>query len=207
VNKEKRFYFIWAVLALLISSCAGKPQVPVPAETARIYETKAQIKAGGETNTVKIQLAVAPQKAIRMEVTATLGVSVASVLITPKEIRIALPQQRTFIIGPFHEKTLYPVFKENINPRLIWKIIHEQNPSEKNFVCKLNAISQPVLCDGTDGLRVEWVYETPIRKRIDLKRNQFEMSWIFKDQTAMPTYQTETFVLKKPDGYKEIIIK
>lgn len=207
MNKEKRFYFIWTVLTLVIFSCAEKPQVPVSAETARMYETKAQIKANGETNTVKIQLAVAPQKAIRMEVTATLGVSVASVLMTPKEIRMLLPQQKTFIVGPFHEKTLYPVFKENINPRLLWKIIHEQNPSEKNFVCKLNAISQPVSCDGIDGLHVEWVYETPIRKRIELKRGQFEMSWIFKDQTALPTYQTETFVLKKPDGYKEIVIK
>ncbi len=181
--------------------------MPVSTEASRLYETKAQIKANGETNTVKIQLAVAPQKAVRMEVTATLGVSVASVLLTPKEIRMVLPQQKTFIVGPFNEKTLYPVFKEPLNPRLLWKIIHEQNPSEKGFVCKLNAIAQPVSCDGTDGLHVEWVYETPVRKRIELKHGQFEMSWIFKDQLALPTYQTETFVLKKPEGYKEIVIK
>ena len=208
VNKEKQQHLlIWIVSSFLMFACAEKPVEPVAPQDARLYETKALIKTAKDSNTVKIQMAVWPQKAVRMEVSATLGISVASVLMTPQEIRMSLPQQKTFITGPFHEKTLYPVFKENINPRLLWKIVHEQNPSEKGFTCQLNSIGQPIRCDGTDGLHVEWVYENPIRKRIELKRGQFEMSWVFKDRMPLPASQNETFVLKKPDGFKEIEIK
>ena len=122
---------IFSVLMFFwVSSCTSQnTKVLLPEEAPRLLETKAQIKTPQESNTVKIQIALWPQRAIRMEVTATLGMSVATVLMTGRQIKLALHSQKTFIEGPFHEKTLYPVFKQNISPRLIWKIIHDQNVS------------------------------------------------------------------------------
>lgn len=207
VNKEKFILYLMG-LCCLAFSCAGKPKAPPALANARLLETKAQIKNRNETNTVKIQIALWPQRALRMEVTATLGVSVATVLMTPKQIQILIPHQKTFIQGPFHEKTLYPVFKQNISPRLIWKIIHAQNPVEPGLQCQFNTFGQPSACQSTsDASTVEWTYNEDGSKRIDLKRDLFEMAWIFKAEMALTTDQNETFVLKKPDDYKEIDIK
>ena len=191
----------------ILSACQSQQVRPLTNEEGRVFETKAQIKTPQETNTVKIQVALLPNKSIRLEVSATLGISVASVLVTPAQIRIALHTQNTFITGPFHEKTLYPLFKQNISPRLLWKIIHDQNPATAQLKCELNELQKPTFCIAQDRTQINWTYEGGSRRRIDIKNNRFEMNWIFKDQLQLPEYQTETFVLKKPESYKEIIIK
>lgn len=188
-------------------SCASKPTAVTSSEDARLYDTKAQIKTANETNTVSIQIALLPFQAARLEVTGTLGVSIATVLVLPNQIKIALHLDKTYIEGPPNEKTLYPVFKQNINPRLLWKIIHDQNPADANWKCALTKESKPFACGSKDGTLVRWTYESPVKRRIDVKNNTFEMNWIFKGQSQLPQYQNETFVLSKPDGYKEIFIK
>ncbi len=194
-------------IGFVLSACQSQPVRPLTNEEGRVFETKAQIKTAQETNTVKIQVALLPQKAIRLEVSATLGLSVASVLVTPSQIQIALHTQNAFITGPFHEKTLYPLFKQNISPRLLWKIIHDQNPATTQLKCELNELQKPISCLDQDGTLINWTYEVGFRRRIDIKNNRFKMNWIFKDQLQLPESQTETFVLKKPESYKEISIK
>ena len=192
---------------MLFSGCASEQKVELPAEAGRLIDTKAQIRTPQDTNTVKILIALLPTKAARLEITGTLGVSVATVLVLPREIKIALHLQKTFIDGPANEKTLYPVFKHNISPRLLWKIIHDQNPADNNLVCDLNELSKPTSCKAKDGTEIKWTYESSVKRRIDVKSDTFEMNWIFKDQSQLPQYQNETFVLTKPEGYKEIFIK
>jgi hypothetical protein len=207
VNKVKFIKFCLAGGIFIFFGCSSEPAKPIAAESARVLETKAQIKTPQDTNTVKIQIALLPMKAARLEITGTLGVSVATVLVLPRQIKIALHMDKTFIQGPANEKTLYPVFKQNISPRLLWKIIHDQNPADANWACQLNAEAKPVSCKAKDGTEAVWTYESPIKRRIEVKNNNFEMTWIFKDQLQMPEYQNETFVLTKPDGYREINIK
>jgi len=190
-----------------VAGCASEQTVAISGEAPRMLETKAQIKTPQDSNNVKIQIALLPMQAARLEITGTLGVSVASVLVLPRQIKIALHLDKTYIEGPANEKTLYPVFKQNISPRLLWKIIHDQNPADANWNCRLNELSKPVSCSHKDGTEAIWTYESPIKRRIEVKSRNFEMTWIFKDQLQMPQYQNETFVLPKPDGYREINIK
>ena len=211
VNKQKLSalkILLISTLVFIFNSCATPPPpVAVTGEAPRVYETKAQIKNGSETNTVKIQIALLPNKAIRLEVTGTLGVAVASVLVIPPQIKIALHLDKSYISGPFNEKTLYPVFKQNISPRLLWKIIHDQSPAGNGIACQVGGDAKPISCESATGLKINWTYEGPVQKRIDIKNDTFEMNWIFKDQLQLPEYQSETFVLKKPESYKEISIK
>ena len=207
VNKEKFTLVCFAVISWLMLSCTSSPKALIYSDRARLYDTKAQIRTLNETNTVNIQIALLPFEAARLEVTGTLGVSVATVLVLPKQIKMALHLEKTYIEGPANQKTFYALFKQNISPRLLWKIIHDQNPTDANWVCKLNEASKPVACSSNDGSEAKWTYESPARRRIDIKNNTFEMSWIFKDQSQLPQFQNETFVLNRPEGYKEIFIK
>lgn len=209
VNKEKlSLRLVYCVLSLIsFLGCVSEPVRPSGADQPVVIETKAQIKNDNETNTVKIEIALLPKKAIRMEITATLGFSVATVLMTPNQITYALHSPKQFVTGPFHEKTLYSVFKKNIDPRVLWRIINEQPFSNLNLTCTLNAESKPVQCNSNEGTTIKWTYEEYPRKRIDIISNRFEMNWIFKDLSLLNESQTETFVLKKPEDYQEIIIK
>ncbi len=192
---------------LIMAACGMKPTQAPSVNSPILIETKAQLKSKDQTNNVKIDIALAPNRAVRLEVTALLGFQVATVLMTPQGIQYALHTSKTFYQGPFSSKTLYPIFNQHIDPRILWKAIHGQNPQAVNLNCQTDTSGRPVLCKGTHNLIVKWTYEDAPRKKIELKNDQFEMVWLFKDQSPLTASQAETFVLKKPDGYKEIIVK
>lgn len=191
----------------MFSSCGGGAVKQVPALTPVLIDSKAQIKTLTESNNAKIEIALSPNRVIRLEVTGALGYRVASVLMTPQKIQYALHTNQTYGEGSFNARTLFPIFKQNVDPRILWRVIHSQNPESQDLACEVNEKKQPVSCSGPNGLTVKWTYEEAPRKRIDIKTAQFEMNWIFKKQQILPDSQTETFVLKKPDGYKEIVVK
>ena len=212
VNKENRYsnyhsFFIPTLLFFLLSGCATENKRPLADGEAVLIQTKALIKDQNDSNTVKIEIAVLPRKAIRLEITGSLGISVATVLLTPVDITYALHTTKQFATGPFSEKTLYPIFKKNIDPRILWRIINNQPMTNLNLKCSLNTQSKPEKCETVDGTSIIWTYDQPPFKRVDIKSNRFEMNWIFRDQSLLGAYQNETFMLKKPDSYQEIIIK
>ncbi|MEK6628861.1 MAG: hypothetical protein AABY53_09565 [Bdellovibrionota bacterium] len=219
MNKEnvtEKFIFILSALvsftfvSLLLFGCASSPSKsfqPQSESDAILIQTKAQIKNNDETNTVKIEIALLPKKAIRLEITATLGVSVASVLMRPTAISYALHSTKQFATGPFNEKTLYPVFKKNIDPRILWRIINNQPMGNLNLKCDADNELKPIKCVSDDGTTIKWTYEAPFHKKIEIISNRFEMRWVFRDQSLLSESQNKTFVLNKPENYQEIIIK
>src|SRR5262245_61025911 len=84
VNKEKLAGILVFIALMGLSSCVTQPPAQTT-EQAQLILTKAQIKNDQETNNVKIEILLQPRKAIRMEITATLGISVATVVMTPKQ--------------------------------------------------------------------------------------------------------------------------
>ncbi len=216
VNKENRIsflesvklIFVPAVLLFLVSGCATtENQKSISDNEAVLIQSKAMIKDQNESNTVKIEIALLPRKAIRLEITGSLGISVASVLLTPSEISYAIHTTKQYATGPFNEKSLYPIFRKNIDPRILWRIINNQPMTNLNLKCSMTGDMKPSKCEATDGTTIKWTYDQPPFKRVDFISNRFEMSWIFRDQSLLGSYQNETFVLKKPDSYQEIIIK
>jgi hypothetical protein len=198
------FLNLFAVLFLF--SCGSKEVQVVPVSTPLLIETKAQVKNGTDSNNVKIDIALSPNKVIRMEVTALLGYRVASVLMTPQRIQYAIHTNQTYGEGAFNAKTMFPIFKQYVDPRLIWRVVNNQNPQNQELSCQVDEKQRPISCAGPNGSTVKWTYEEPPQKRIEIKAGKFEMNWLFKDQKVLES-QSETFVLKKPDGYKEILIK
>lgn len=207
MNKEIRFaLFIYSLVFFILAGCASAPDKPASGEPLLI-QSKAIIKDQNESNSVKIEIALFPKKAIRMEITATLGVSVATVLMTPSEITYALHTTKQYATGPFNEKTLFPIFRKNIDPRILWRMINDQPMTNLNLKCTINSNSKPAKCIALDGTTFKWTYDDPPFKRIDITSNRFEMNWLFRDQSLLEASQNETFVLKKPESYQEIIIK
>jgi len=196
-----------AFLLLFCWGCQSTAKKVAGPQDAVLIESKAQIRNSGETNTVQIEVILLPQRAIRMEISGTLGVSVASVVLTPQNISYLLHGQKQYASGPFHEKTLYPIFKKNIDPLVFWRVLHRQSPATGVMKCENNAEQKPIACNSQDGTLVKWLYEGDKTRRIDISSDHFEMSWVFKSEKIFNSYQNETFVLKKPQSYTEIIIK
>ena len=202
------------ILILCLYGCGGAPKkVSTGGVTPLLIETKIQTKdvKKSETHTANLEIILLPNQAIRMEITALFGYRVASIVMTPQKIQYALHTSKNYVQGPFSAKTLYPVFKQNIDPRLLWRIVNGQNPESNELTCLKDATGRPTSCTTTTAVAlpttVTWNYDDEAKKRIEIKNQQFEMIWVFKSQSVFETLQNETFVLKKPEDYKEIILK
>ncbi len=200
------------ILALIFQGCATHfPVEKLSGEVPILIDTKAQIKdlRKDDSHGAKIEIILVTQKAIRMEVTALFGYPIASIVMTPKNIQYALHTSKQYVEGPFSTKTMYPVFKQNIDPRILWNVIHNQNPDSADLKCVIDNLRRPIKCVGSGALLVEWSYDPSDsnQKRIEIKNPQFQMIWVFKGRSIASSAQNETFVLKKPDGYTQIQLK
>ncbi|MFZ3230395.1 MAG: hypothetical protein WA160_09330 [Pseudobdellovibrio sp.] len=202
------------ILVFLFQGCSSAPKKNlVLSGSAILMETKIQtkdLKKADTPQTANLEIILLPNQAIRMEVTALFGYQVASVVLTPQKIQYALHGSKEYVQGPFLAKTLFPVFKQNIDPRLLWKIIHGINPESAELKCQKDSMGKPISCNSSSNktsTTVAWFYEEDGKKRIEIKNSKFEMIWIFKKQSPLEALQNETFVLKKPEDYKEIILK
>lgn len=191
----------------MFSGCVTNQVQTIGSKDAVLIQSKALIKNENESNTVKIEIALLPEKAIRLEISASLGVSIATVLLTPDEIVCALHSSKQYVSGPFNAKTLYPIFKKKLDPRILWYAIHNRSMASLKMECKEDAQKRPIKCQGPEGTLIRWKYDEAPRKRIDIISNSFEMNWIFRDLSPLEMTQNRTFVLKKPTNYQEIIIK
>ena len=208
MKKIKLFFVVvTGIILFLLNGCSSQP-TQVNQSSPSSFVTKAQFKnlTKDESHNINIDIALSPQKAVRLDVTALFGYKLATVLMTPEKIQYIYYNSQSFVDGPFSSKTLYPIFKQYVDPRILWKAIHDQNPSAQNLKCQVDVQNRPLVCQDND-LTVTWTYQEPPMKKIVLKNSKFEMIWVFKSQSPLDESRTETFVLKKPDGFKEILIK
>ena len=198
------------ILVLIIQGCASKPIGPMASTVPVLIESKVQIKdlKRQESHNAKVEIILAKNQILRMEVSALFGIPLATLVMSPTKIQYALHTTKEYAEGTFTAQTLHHVFKQDIDPRILWNVIHNRNPEAVNLKCVKDIQLRPLSCMGPSDLKVTWSYEAdPAQRRVDMRSPQFEMIWVFKGQSPFTASQNETFVLNKPDGYQEIRLK
>jgi hypothetical protein len=204
-------------LSYFIFSCQTKPTVS-PADGSVIWniDSKAQItdKVKDSTSSVSLDIFLKKNESIRIEVTATLGYQVGSLLMTRSSLQYAIHPQKYFIQGPFAGRTLKPLFKQEIDPLILWSIIHDESLQKRGFQC----VPAGTLIENCKNefatVQIEQRGElgpngrsADGQKKITLENGHIKMVWIFKSREASDVSQNETFVLVRPKEYKLITIK
>lgn len=193
LNKLLRIGLLFAFLGL--TACVSKPT----SADYEVYtlETKAKVidKATEESYNVDLTFTVLPYKFVRLDVTAILGYKLAELLMNTNQIQYSLREQKVFVTGPFKSKTLRPLFKQDMNPALIWNAAHGV------FVKDGMYDGQKVV---TEVLSQSDQYTS---RRLTIENQNFKFIWLFKSKEVSEASHDETFVLKRPENYKIITIK
>ncbi len=205
------------IVHCFIFSCQTKPTSGQLVEVSVWnINSKAQItdKLNDSTNSVSLDIFLKKNQAIRMEVSATLGYQVGSLLMTRTMLQYAIHPQKYFIQGPFAGRTLKPLFKQEIDPLILWSIIHNESLQKRGFQCvQVGALIENCK-NNLATVQIEQRGElgpdgrsTDGQKKVTLENQQIKMVWIFKSREPVQTSQNETFVLVRPKEYKLINIK
>lgn len=209
----------FVIFGLLFSGCVSQT-VKTPTEDALWrWDTKAQItdKVKSDSHTVSIEIYSYRKQNYRMEISATLGYSVGSVTMNTSGerngVEYILYPQKSFIRGPMGPKAFRPLFKQDLDPRLLVDLIEDRALKKYDFLCGRQT-EQVIKCTNDD---FELLLERPPQgddsyiKKFTIDSKTFRMVWVFKSREFNngPSNETlaKTFVLERPEGFKQVDIK
>jgi len=202
-----------ALVSFFMAGCAGTQEKP-QAGDIKYVESKALIedKTKNSSNSASIDLFYLQDNVIRMEVTALLGYRLGSLIMNSQKVAYALHPQKAFVEGPFAARTMKPLFRQDLDPRLIWAVVFDRDLKSFGFSC--NTVAKTQTCFGTgttEGVSVTLQQvgesETGPLKKITIENAKLKFVWLYKAIKKHNKSYNETFVLNKPEEYRLITIK
>jgi hypothetical protein len=187
-------------LGFFLLACTSTPPVAYNSLKAEgQWEAKAQLKElqTGKSNTIGLDVMSVKDEALRMEISGTMGVHLASFLMRDSEVRYAVHTQKRFFSGPVSEKSMRPLLKNDIDPRWFYSIFFDEPLPGWN--CSGTPIEK---CERSDGTKVTWSERDGEKKRIIVSNQQFELQVLVKSFATKVQSPDKAFHLDAPDSYK-----
>ncbi len=190
--------FLMVVIGFL-SGCATAPVAYNSGKDEGQWEAKAQIKnlQTGKADTISLDVMSVRDQALRMEVSGTLGVHVASFLLKNSNVSYLVHTQKKYFSGPVSERSLRPLLRADIDPRWLYAIFFDE--PLKGWTCTGTPLEK---CERADGAQVLWSERNGERKRITITNQQFELQVLVKNFTTKVQSPDKAFSLDAPDSYK-----
>jgi hypothetical protein len=207
-------FLIFTVFPLIIA-CASTPNkmeetVPLGSISPEKYlqwEAKALIKntKTGEANILTLDIVGRKPYPVRTEVTTSLGIHLASILIQEKDIQFLLPKSKKYYSGEISPKSLKPILNVGLDPRLIIAALFDE--SFPDWKCEAQE-GKTINCETPTSDKIEWFYKKDEPgKRVEIKGENYESQFQFKSQKEASSIKENTFVLKIPEDYKTYQLK
>ncbi|MCC6277831.1 MAG: hypothetical protein IT289_07960 [Oligoflexia bacterium] len=114
------------------------------------------VEREGKTYKLKSDIYILSPKAIRIDVTSTVDLPLASVVLTDAKIEYVMYRAKKHYFGKPNPKALDPVFPLSVDVQSLWSVLNEKPTAGSE--CE-GATSQPAKCSGeSEGIRytVEW---------------------------------------------------
>lgn len=207
------FFFVLGLGALFMVGCTTTQVTPLAGDIQYI-ESKALIedKMKNSSNSASIDLFFLQNDVIRMEVTALLGYRLGSLVMNQQKVSYALHPQKAFVEGPFAARTMKPLFRQDLDPKLIWAVVFDRDLRGYGFACE-SVVTNTTICQGSGSAQgvavtIQLVGESNSGlKKITIENTSLKFVWLYKTIRKHNKSYNETFVLNKPEEYRLITIK
>lgn len=203
--KPTKIIFLALLSLEILNGCASKPVAYNPEKDQGQWDAKAQIKdlTQQKSNSFSLQVMAEKNRVLRMEITGTMGISVASLLLKGDEISYAIHRQKKFISGIASEKALAPLLNVNLDPRWLYAIFFDEAIPEKNWSCQKGADLKIEKCiRAQDGFTIQWSERNGENKRVTLSNAKFELQVLVKNFMTKVQSPERAYSLSPPEGYK-----
>jgi hypothetical protein len=208
----KRLFFV--IMSLYLVSCATqlKKAPPPGAIFEKLqWETKAVVRdlKANKSHTLDIDILGDYPKNFRMEVSALMGVQVASLTLHDEEINYVLYHQKKFYQGIANESSFLPMMSMPLHPVNFMNIAYDTPLRGSNWSCSNGPDHKIAECNQSGrGVKVAWSERTPEgQKKVLISGPSFEMRWLFKPPQTEVQFKDDTFRLEAPAEFKTIQLK
>lgn len=194
-----KVFFVFLGL-IFLQACSTAPVAYNQSKREGQWEAKAQLKdlKNSSANTLSLEVMAVKDRALRIEVSGTMGVQVASILMRENKINYLIHTQKKAYFGEVTESALQPVLKMNINPRWLYAMFFDE-PLE-GWQCTGNPVEK---CSRADGMSMIWNEREGEKKRMILSSEQFQLQILVKNYLTKVQDPDKAFKLTVPDSYKK----
>lgn len=197
-----RFLFLFIILFIL-NSCITKQTYEVEKKSG-FWEAKAQIRDLKTNKSYQVNLDILAQypSSMRVDITGPMGVALATLVQDESHVRYILYREKKFYEGTLSEKSLYPLFTIQFNPKYLFQISFDKEIQETGWTCRRNGKGLVEICKrSSDDLKIEWKEREGERKRVFISSREFELQILYKDFKLKSTPLVQEMTEKK-DPYQ-----
>jgi len=209
----KRLFF-FLLMNLFMVSCATQPTKPQSSGaglTKAQWETKAVIRdlKADKSHSLNIDILGDYPGKLRLEVSALMGVQVASLALNDDDVRYAIYPQKKFFEGKASETSFLPLMNVPLHPHNFLNVAYDTPMRGTGWACTKGSDNLVAECyQAARGIKVQWLDRTPEgQKRVLITGPTFEMRWLFKPPQTEVQFKDETFHLEQPADFKTVQLK
>jgi hypothetical protein len=202
-------YILLALAALALFGCASAP-VKFDNVTDSDFHAKALIKDLEQSRSyiVNLNVNIKKDQAIRMDVTTTLGMAVASLLETPREVRYALFDSKRFYFGTPQPGVMRPILAIPFDPRWLQNVLFDQPITEKNWTCERDSHGLLSQCqDSATGLKISWSARKGVKKTILIEHAKASVQINVQSFKPKVEERKNLFSLEAPEGFQKLRVR
>lgn len=145
---------------------------------------------------------------MRMEASATLGVSAASLVINADKFELLLPRQSKYYFGRATSAALKPALRIELEPHIMIDFLFDKSPRGKNWLCEKDSLARPVSCENkTTEQQVQYDRENPKKRKITLVSSQYELQLVFQSDMTKVELADNWLDVDVPESYQRIELK
>ncbi len=192
---------------LLLSSCATKPVAKKSNLQKAQWSTKAQIKdlERQTAQGVQIEILAIKNEKLRLEVSAVMGIPVATIVLDRKDFKAAIYTEKKYYQGPLDDNSLQKLLKIPLSARWIYAIAFDESPG-KNWDCEsitsTEATERRVCRLVKFDYKIEWNHKDNGTKVVRLTTPKTEINWFFPLPNLNFVEKPESFQLSAPEGFQ-----
>lgn len=156
-----------------------------------------------KNHSVSIDLFMANQEKLRMEISGLLSTNIASILIDSQSTQYCIYPRKQCYMGNTTDQAFRPLFSFTLNPQDFFKILQGEPMTTSDWICDLSE-SKFLKCENTKKkilIRTEFLKNG--QKTVDISSPQFAMSWLLESPQTEVQLEDKIFILQIPKNYSK----
>lgn len=199
-----------ACAVFFVAGCVTAPPVKMNTITEGQWRAKALIKDKDQSRSYIVNLnfnAVRDEYA-RMDVTSTLGTGVASMVLTPKEVRYVLLDSKRFYYGAPQPDVMRPILTMPFDPRWLHNLLFEEALPDKSWVCSRDSAGELDTCtNSTTQTTVTWSGRRGEKKTVLIDHPKASVQINVQSFKPKVEDRKNLFSLEAPEGYQKLRVR
>jgi hypothetical protein len=156
--------------------------------------------------TLTLEILAKEPSQMRMDITGSFGVAVATIVLDGHEVRYLLPREKRFVIAPAASDALGHLIPLKISPQVLLALLFDRRFPAADWKC-IEVVSQPGVYDECKHLReslfVKWIDRNGRSRRLKVGTSDAEAEMVLDEVKSKVEVGPDTFKLNAPSGYKQ----